>query len=470
MYIKKKIYNEIISEPLELKNSYKNNQILIHRLMTKTPTTSISSNQLKKTISETENHSSIDSKKIYYKKSTINKLLTEEQYFTPALKKLRKEYENKLKNEIKRNNPITEGKIINKKLFKRKINEIEQNSKIKKKKINPILNITKKDYDRLKEIENRNFTVKFKNDFHKLLDYEIKEFDNVIKNNRIYELKLMKNIYNVDIYFNDISLSKQLVDLNHQYQKEYDEIRSKRNIETPDFINKLMINKNIIDTKMKIDLIRIKNENKNKTKEKIRRTLLALSAHLFRLKMTLQEFLKLEEEEKNPNVKFNLYSNDFKKLINAIKDKDLIYIDSLLMKNRYLIQMNDDFRQTPLHIAAKRDNPEIIKLLLEYGAKIDFEDCTGQTPLHISSKYNQIENVKILLLGLASPFKEDHQGNTADKLTTNKYIKFFINKCKTITKINLTRINMKKSIIYIRNGLKFFFEMKDKQLKTIVDE
>ena len=470
MYIKKKIYNEMISEPLELKNSYKNNQTLIHRLMTKTPTTSISSNQLKKTISETENHSSIDSKKIYYKKSTINKLLTEDQYFTPALKKLRKEYENKLKNEIKRNNPITEGKIINKKLFKRKINEIEQNSKIKKKKINPILNITKKDYDRLKEIENRNFTVKFKNDFHKLLDYEIKEFDNVIKNNRIYELKLMKNIYNVDIYFNDISLSKQLVDLNHQYQKEYDEIRAKRNIETPDFINKLMINKNIIDTKMKIDLIRIKNENKNKTKEKIRRTLLALSAHLFRLKMTLQEFLKLEEEEENPNVKFNLYSNDFKKLINAIKDKDLIYIDSLLMKNRYLIQMNDDFRQTPLHIAAKRDNPEIIKLLLEYGAKIDFEDCTGQTPLHISSKYNQIENVKILLLGLASPFKEDHQGNTADKLTTNKYIKFFINKCKTITKINLTRLNMKKSIIYIRNGLKFFFEMKDKQLKTIVDE
>ena len=280
----------------------------------------------------------------------------------------------------------------------------------------------------------------------------------------------MKNIYNVDIYFNDISLSKQLVDLNHQYQKEYDEIRAKRNIETPDFINKLMINKNIIDTKMKIDLIRIKNENKNKTKEKIRRTLLALSAHLFRLKMTLQEFLKLEEEEENPNVKFNLYSNDFKKLINAIKDKDFIYIDSLLMKNRYLIQMNDDFRQTPLHIAAKRDNPEIIKLLLEYGAKIDFEDCTGQTPLHISSKYNQIENVKILLLGLASPFKEDHQGNTADKLTTNKYIKFFINKCKTITKINLTRLNMKKSIIYIRNGLKFFFEMKDKQLKTIVDE
>ena len=466
--IKKRIFNETISDPLKLKYSYKNNSTLIQRLMTKTPTTSISSNQLKKTISETENYSTIDSRKTYYKKSTINKLLTEDQYFTPSLKKLRKEYENKLNNEIKRDNPITEGKIINKKLFKRKINEIEQNSKIKKKKINPILNITKKDYDRLKEIENRNFTVKFRNNFHKLLDYEIKEFDNILKNNHMYELKLMKNIYNVDLYFNDISLSKQLVDLNHKYQKEYDEIKSKRNIETPDFINKLLNNKNIIDTKMKIDLIRIKNENKNKTKEKIRRTLLALSAHLFRLKMTLQEFLKLEEE--NPNIKFNLYSNDFKKLINAIKDKNLIYIDSLLMKNRYLIQMNDDFRQTPLHIAAKRDNPEIIKLLLEYGAKIDFEDCTGQTPLHISSKYNQIENVKILLLGLASPFKEDHQGNTADQLTTNKYIRFFINKCKTITKINLTRLNMKKSIIYIRNGLKFFFEMKDKQLKTIVDE
>ena len=468
MKIKKLIYNESIPQPLKLKYSYKNNPILIQRLMISTPNTTISSNQLRGD-SETENFSTINSRKANYRKSSINKLLTEEQYFTPTLKKLREEYKNKKENEIKRDYSITEGKIISDKLFKKKIKEIEKNSKIKKKKkIYPVLNITQKEYDRLKEIEIRNFSEKFRNNFHKVLDYEIKEFDNIIKSNHIHELKLMKNVYHGDIYFNDISLSKQLVDLNHQYQKEYDDIKLKRKkIEVPDFINKLMINKNDIDAKMKLDLIRIKNAKKIQTREKIRRTILALSAHLFRLKITLKEFLDSEEE--NENEKFNIYSNDFKKLINAIKDNNLSKVDYYLMKNKFLIKMIDDFNQTPLHIAAKRDNPELIKLLLEFGAKIDFEDCAGQTPLHISSKYNRIENVKILLLCLANPFKEDHQGNTADKLTTNKYIKFFINKCKTITEINLSRANMKKSIIYIRNGLNFFFKMNDKQLKAIVD-
>ena len=80
----------------------------------------------------------------------------------------------------------------------------------------------------------------------------------------------MKNVYHGDIYFNDISLSKQLVDLNHQYQKEYDDIKLKRKkIEVPDFINKLMINKNDIDTRMKLDLISIKNVKKIKIREKI---------------------------------------------------------------------------------------------------------------------------------------------------------------------------------------------------------
>ena len=473
MKIKKRIFNETFSEPLKLKNSYNKNPISLQRLMTNTPNTTISSNQLLTTknelnFSETERFSKKNFNRKDNKKSTINKLLTEEQYMTPILIKLRKDYEERLKNEVKRDYPITEGKMMNHKLYKRKINEIEKYSKMKKKKkLNPILNITSEEYNRLKEIENKKYAVEFRNNFHKFLNYEIKEFDNIIKSNQANESKIIKNIFNGDIYFNEITLSKQLIDLNQQYQKEYDEIKSKRNnIETPAFINNLLKNKNILDTKMKIDLIRIKNEKKNKIKEKLRRTLLGLAAHLFRLKMTLNEFLIFEQE--NPNNDFSVCSKDFKKLIYAIKEQNLSLIDLLLIKNKYLIQMNDEFRQNPLHIAAKRNNPEIIKLLLEYGAKIDFEDFCGQTPLHISSKYNQIENVKILLLMLASPFKEDHQGNTADKLTTNILIKFFINKCKTITEINISRLNIKKSIIYIRNGLKFFFDMDEKQLKNLI--
>lgn len=52
---------------------------------------------------------------------------------------------------------------------------------------------------------------------------------------------------------------------------------------------------------------------------------------------------------------------------------------------------------TPLHIAAKYGNIEVVRLLLEKEADRNAEGKNGLTPLHVATHYNHV-NVALLLL------------------------------------------------------------------------
>uniref|UniRef100_A0A1B6C1D9 Uncharacterized protein n=1 Tax=Clastoptera arizonana TaxID=38151 RepID=A0A1B6C1D9_9HEMI len=52
---------------------------------------------------------------------------------------------------------------------------------------------------------------------------------------------------------------------------------------------------------------------------------------------------------------------------------------------------------TPLHFASRKNNPEIIKLLLKTGANIDARTSSGETPLSLAVEHCQVENVKMLI-------------------------------------------------------------------------
>ena len=129
--------------------------------------------------------------------------------------------------------------------------------------------------------------------------------------------------------------------------------------------------------------------------------------------------------------------------------------------------MFDDFKQTPLHIAAKRNRSEMIKFFLIAGAKIDLEDITGKTALHIACMYNVVENVKVLLYEYASPFKMDHEGKYPGDYAVDTVIKFFIDRMKTLVNFNL-KLNIQESLKRIRNGLRFFFELPTQDLKLFI--
>jgi len=53
--------------------------------------------------------------------------------------------------------------------------------------------------------------------------------------------------------------------------------------------------------------------------------------------------------------------------------------------------------ETALHKAAEKGNIEIVKLLLENGAKIDVEDTEGWRPLHMAAWNGEQKVVKLLL-------------------------------------------------------------------------
>lgn len=214
--------------------------------------------------------------------------------------------------------------------------------------------------------------------------------------------------------------------------------------------------KDRLDASLQISSIKLKNEKRKQFKERILRIMLSAAAHLTRLGMSSAGFFKINQDVFKTTEIVKTF--DFEKLIYAIKDNDMEVVENLVDGNKFILQMFDDFKQTPLHVAAKRNRKDIIKFILSRGAKIDVEDATGKTPLHIACLYNKVENVKVLLYEYASPFKMDHEGHLPIDLTTDGVIKFFLERCRALVNFNL-RVNVKASLLRIRNGLRFFFEL-----------
>lgn len=61
------------------------------------------------------------------------------------------------------------------------------------------------------------------------------------------------------------------------------------------------------------------------------------------------------------------------------------------------------YNRLPLHVAANHGNPEAVRLLLRYGARVDELDECGDTPLNIASRYDHPECARLLLEHRASP-------------------------------------------------------------------
>jgi len=72
--------------------------------------------------------------------------------------------------------------------------------------------------------------------------------------------------------------------------------------------------------------------------------------------------------------------------------------------------------ETPLHKAAEKGHPEVIKILLTHGVNVDIPDRFGNTPLIFAIKYQQPEAVKLLLDAGANLELKDEDGETAPTL------------------------------------------------------
>ncbi|OON16875.1 ankyrin repeat protein, partial [Opisthorchis viverrini] len=83
-------------------------------------------------------------------------------------------------------------------------------------------------------------------------------------------------------------------------------------------------------------------------------------------------------------------------------------------KAKELIELPNIYDDTPLHIAAKNGHSEIVKLLLENGAKVSSKNEKERTPFHNAAKYGRLRIARHLLEHVPSLVSErDEDGSSA---------------------------------------------------------
>ncbi len=105
------------------------------------------------------------------------------------------------------------------------------------------------------------------------------------------------------------------------------------------------------------------------------------------------------------------YSSELSK---AIADEDVDLVRELLVKGANVNEKEESYSKiTPLFVAVEQGNIEIVKLLLEFGAKVNARDSEKQTPLMRLDDDATPELVELLLKYRAKIEAVDSQGNTA---------------------------------------------------------
>jgi len=107
------------------------------------------------------------------------------------------------------------------------------------------------------------------------------------------------------------------------------------------------------------------------------------------------------------------YSQDFDKLANAVVDKDIVTLDSLLQNGINVNITEEDRGATVLLIASSfKDYEDVVSYLISRGADVNFKGKDGRTPL-IWAAGNSFESAKILLENGADVKAKGDDGMTA---------------------------------------------------------
>jgi len=131
-----------------------------------------------------------------------------------------------------------------------------------------------------------------------------------------------------------------------------------------------------------------------------------------------------------------MQSYNFEPIHRACWYGDLKQLRKILKRTDPNLRDNNDFKRTPLHIAASRKNLPVAKILLENKAEIDLEDAYGRTALHIACAKGDLRMATLLLRHHAKIEAIDNFGRTplleAGRNGHIKVLKFLLEKGATI--------------------------------------
>ena len=297
-----------------------------------------------------------------------------------------------------------------------------------------------------------------KNIIKKPLDYNTKISIMSILNNEIHAFKRFQSkilnhsskliSHEIDFLFGqNFKLTDIYVPLNiYQNADEYAQCK------TNEKFNNLL--ENILKT--------IENEKltKNETNEKVLKlihrkfllekfkiTMKLCRTKFKRLQISLDFFLEMIFHDKPMTYKDGIY------IFNLIKDGDIKSIETEIKNNYKLATFKDEFNQTPLHICAKRNIYQVVKLLVSRLANVNAQDMYERTPLMCAAHAGHIEIICILLFSFADPTIEDKDGKRASDYAKNDRIQYALKYAEVIHIFNNKFNSMKNFDIFILRGL-----------------
>ena len=247
------------------------------------------------------------------------------------------------------------------------------------------------------------------------------QIDNIKKNSLKYERE--------DLDINDSNFLKVVAEKVEYYKKNYLDKNKQEEIKD-DNIDKQL--RKLINPSSNLT------SDKNKTKRRFE----ILKSNLIFLRdnhITIEEFTK-----NNP---INIKPFQFKESIDfldAVKYDKFDVIENMLHDNKSLLFCFDYLHHTAFHWAAKRNKIKAMKILLTYGKCVNLVDNNKMTPLHLAAQNNFYDAVQILCDNGANPLMENIDGKKPSELSSDFRIRSFLNSAEDMFPIGLKNRIKKK--------------------------
>ena len=160
----------------------------------------------------------------------------------------------------------------------------------------------------------------------------------------------------------------------------------------------------------------------------------------------------LINKSKDPEKDVNWRTKIDETLINIAIVKSHPEIVKILINFGANVTSLDYFDNSALHIAAETGNIEIISILLQNGVEVDSKNLRGETPAMLAGKAGKSSAVEFLVRNGADPDIKDYQGYSVRQNFDVGHLNPVKEQPTTLTNVRRTNGQGSSSTIYINNN------------------
>lgn len=173
--------------------------------------------------------------------------------------------------------------------------------------------------------------------------------------------------------------------------------------------------------------------------------------------------------EKNPFAQGPLSREKSYLYFESIKTNNTRGLSILLSQDPSLVFDFDFIGQTGYHWCAKRNNWECLNILISYGCHVNLYDNFRRTPLFLAASNSQEDTMRILMNNEANPFIKDSSGKTAmDVIEHPRLKRLLLDHCERVSYMNNKNYFKQRVLAHHKKTMLQLFSKK-KKIKLIED-